>query len=250
MKKCNIKMFNEYFTPLEHFLNLSIKEGLTLSVSYVFFLDKLKNILLKYIDEEYFFIENHKDEYIYLNLILDISKKNATVLSKEIISFLNNSGYFISQSINDFGSKINIQNLTQYKGKEIHIYFNKVFDVPEETPNIIYHATLFDLYENKIKKMGLIPKTQKMVSNDLERLYFINNISDAEYFIHLKYSTLKNKIKNKQYNIDIKKWVILGIDIKSIGKFKLYKDTKMNNSYYTYDTISPYSIRIEKIIDI
>jgi hypothetical protein len=243
------EFFNKHTNTFNQFLNLTMKEGLINSVSYEVFIEKLTTILLKYTSNDYFFIDNKNDEYVYLNLILvGLNKKEKYNLFKEIQSFLNNSGYFISQVVNDNGFKIDMVNLEI--NNELHIFFNKRFDIPTNTPNILYHTTLKEYYDNKIKNIGLIPKTQKMVSDDLERLYFTDNLNDAEKFIDLKYITLRKKYKNISMfkNIDLKKWTILAIDVKSLGDIKIYKDTKMENSYYTYQTIPPYSIRIEKEI--
>ena len=49
--------------------------------------------------------------------------------------------------------------------------------------------------------------------------------------------------------MDINKWVVLEIDITSIPDIKLYEDPKMFNSYYTYDFIPSYAIRIKQRIN-
>lgn len=115
---------------------------------------------------------------------------------------------------------------------------------------ILYHLTLKDFYDKKIKLKGLIPKSQHMVSNDLDRLYLSSDVNDIYNFITEKRLFLKKKYKNieEQYIPNLDNWVILKIDLSSLPIFKLYKDTKMNNSYYTYDTIPFHAIGIEKEI--
>lgn len=244
--------FNKEANFFDKFLNLSMKEGLIQSVSYEMFVDKLKNLLLKYIDEEYFYLTNYKDEYINLSLVIsDINKKKRYNLSNELFSLLNNTGYFISQAVDEMGNKIDLKTITPKKGSDVFIYFNKKFDVPMNTPDILYHVTTKNIYEEKIKNIGIVPKTQRMVSEDLDRIYLIDDINKAHDFCVEKRHHIKKKynIKIQKYDINIDNWVILGIDIKSINQIKLYKDTKMDNSYYTFENIPPFAIRVEKDIN-
>jgi hypothetical protein len=249
----DFKHFNKEANFFNKFLNLSMKEGLILSVSYNMFIEKLKNLLLKYIDEEYFHITNNKEEYIILSLMIyNLNKKDRYKLSNELFSLLNNNGYFISQAIDELGDKIDLKTLMPSKGDDIFIYFNKKFDVPMGTPDILYHVTTKTNYEEKIKSVGIVPKTQKMVSNDLDRVYLIDDINKAYDFCVEKRHFIKKKygIKIQKYGINIDDWVILGVDMKAINKIKLYKDTKMDDSYYTFENIPPFSIRVEKEVNL
>jgi len=230
------KFFNENATPFRQFLHLKMKEGLIHSVGYVFFIDKLKALIKKYnLDHEIF----QKEEYVKVSI--DIKEK---FFINELISLENNTGYFKSAIINKDGNKIK-----KLSKGVFTIFFNKRFDIPANSPDYLYHATSKHYYE-KIKLTGLYPKTQKMISDDLERLYLTDNLAEALSFCTDKRFFIKDKYKKDiLFDMNIDEWLILLIDIKSIQDFKLYKDTKMNNSYYTYDVIPAYAIRIEKEIN-
>jgi hypothetical protein len=221
-------------------------------VLYDIFIEKLKKLLLKYIEEDCFYLTNKNDEYIILSLVIsEISKSVRYKLSNELFSLLNSTGYFISQAVDEMGNKIDLKTLTPSKGGDVFVYFNKKFDIPMNTPDILYHVTTKKIYDEKIKRIGIVPKTQKMVSEDLDRIYLTDDINKAHDFCVEKRHFIKKKYNNKaqKYNIDVDNWVILGVDIKSINKIKIYKDTKMDNSYYTFENIPVYSIRVEKYIN-
>jgi hypothetical protein len=246
----HLKYFNNDFDLFHHLTYLSMKEGLIYSANYDIFKEKLNNLMLLYLDNDYFYIDIKEDKYISLYFDKsDLSKKNIFNLTKKITNLNNTLGYFISLAVDENGFRINSLSL---KGgnNNIIFYFNKIFDIPENTPMILYHLTLKDFYDKKIKLKGLIPKSQHMVSNDLDRLYLSSDVNDIYNFITEKRLFLKKKYKNieEQYIPNLDNWVILKIDLSSLPIFKLYKDTKMNNSYYTYDTIPFHAIGIEKEI--
>jgi hypothetical protein len=248
----HLKYFNDDFDLFHHLTYLSMKEGLIYSATYDIFKEKLNNLMLSYLNDEYIFIDIKNDEYISLYFDKsELSKKNIFDLTKKITNLNNTLGYFISLAVDDNGFKIDSLSL---KGgnNNIILYFNKIFDIPENTPLILYHLTLKDFYIKKIKLKGLIPKSQHMVSNDLDRLYLSSDINELCNFIPEKRIFLKKKYRNigEQHIPNLDNWVILKIELSSLPFFKLYKDTKMNNSYYTYDTIPFHAIGIEKEINL
>lgn len=251
----NIKDFDIYFNNdfnfFYHLMYLEMKEGLIHSVDYEKFKEKLNNLLLLYFEEDYFYINIKNDEYISLYFDKSsLSKNQIFNLTKQITQLNNTLGYFISKSVDDNSFEINNLTLNGGNSENIIFYFSKIFDIPENTPYIIYHLTLKEFYEKKIKNKGLNPKSQHMVSNDLDRLYLSSDINELYDFIAEKRNFLKNRYKKIKdiFKPDLDNWLILKIDLSSIPVFKLYKDTKMDNSYYTYESIPFHAIGIEKEI--
>jgi len=235
----DFKFFNEDGTFFKNLLHLTMKEGLIHSVDYETFQNKLENLLKKH---NLNYDLSLKTEYV--KLLVDI--KNKKQFNDELTSLLNNTGYFKSTIIDE--NEHIIKSLLS-KGLTFIIFFNKRFDVPIDTPEYLFHATT-KYYYQKIKKSGLSPKSQKMVSNDLDRIYLTNELSEALGFCTDKRFYIKNKYKNNDlFNMNIDEWVVLLIDIKSIPEIKLYKDTKMDNSYYTYNFIPSYAIKIKQEVN-
>jgi hypothetical protein len=237
------KFFNEDSSLYDKFYSLSIKEGLIHSVDYDFFIEKLNNLLNQY-DVE--FNIQQKDEYVelYVNLKNIIHKD----FDKKIQELLNNCGYFTSNLI-DTQIDNKIKSILISKNDEFIYFFQKRFDVPKDTPKILLHSTTKYYYE-KIKRTGLSPKSQKMISDDLDRLYLTDNLAEALDFCTQKRFFYKGKYKDmKLFDMNIDSWVVLEIDIYSIPDIKLYEDPKMSNSYYTYDFIPFYAIKVKKEID-
>lgn len=239
----DFKFFNEDANYFDKFFHLTMKEGLIRSVDYDIFSEKLKNTLNKF-DCEY----DIKTTDEYVKLIINVKNINKKYFVKQLMDIVNNMGYFKSNLI-DLVANNKIKSILSSKNNNFLIFFQKRFDVPQNTPDRLYHATTKHYYE-KIKNTGLTTKSQKMISDDLDRLYLTDNLAEALDFCTQKrffYKQKYNKIEN--FNMNIDDWLILEIDISSIPDIKLYKDEKMNNSYYTYDFIPWYAIKIFKEID-
>jgi len=234
--------FNEEADYFHNHFYLAMKEGLIHSVDYDFFCEKLDNLIKSYnIKYEIKKLEG------YISLSIDISNVNKKQFNKELTSFMHNMGYFKPSIIDNNG--LEIKSIMISKDTIFNITFQKRFDVPDGTPDILYHATTKYYYE-KIKKIGLVPKSQNMISNDVDRVYLTDNLSDAKEFCAEKRKFFKNKYdKTELFNMNIDEWVILEVDISSIPDFKLYKDPKMKNSYYTYESILSYAIRVKERVN-
>lgn len=236
----NFNFFNDDASYFDKFFNLSMKEGLIHSIDYNLFIEKLKNILntqnINY---------NIKDTDEYVELHINLKDVNHKKFNNLLYSLLNNAGYFISKLI-DIKQDKEIKSILISKNDEFLIYFQKRFDIPKKISGNLYHSTTKHYYE-KIKRTGLSPKTQKMISNDLDRIYLTDNLAEALDFCTQKRFFYKKKYKDTPlFDMNINDWVVLEIDIFSIPDIKIYEDPKMENSYYTYDFIPFYAIKIKK----
>lgn len=180
----------------------------------------------------------------------------------------------------------NISFETFIKSDILRIYIDKIYDIPIEIQNLkthygtkviyLYHVTYKDIYEKEIRKNGLIPTKKEMVSHEPKgKVYFFTNKEDCYKFIREKkrYEQTKESLFNDEYfsylenhynefqkynysieykklfeNINYDKFVILKIDIHSVGPIKIYKDRKETerDAYYTYDSIPYWSIKLEE----
>lgn len=96
---------------------------------------------------------------------------------------------------------------------------------------ILYHIT-DEKYLNKIKQIGLIPKSKSKISVHPDRIYLMLNREDVDVL----YSNI---------DIDIDNPVILEVDISNLN-LKLYSDPNMPNAVYTLSNIPPKNIKITK----
>lgn len=168
----------------------------------------------------------------------------------DVKTMLNNLGWFIS-----------IMNIEIDKEKITYKYDEKIlknaFDNPNtksiklkceakfdfkvnKIPDTLYHLAPLSNWE-KIKKIGLVPKSRSKVSEHPERVYLTDTPKDAE------------QLGNKFYQLTGNdKWVLLKIDTHKVpgGYLKLYQDPNYKGKgYYTLNNIIPFAIEKVKDID-
>lgn len=114
--------------------------------------------------------------------------------------------------------------------------FEKKYDEIIDVPEFIYHITDIK-YLNKIKSIGLTPKTKAKVSDHPERVYFSLN---KKYALNL-WEKMKIFVQKE-------KGIILTIDTKGLDN-TFYNDPNFaNKGVYTYNNIPPTNIiNIESI---
>lgn len=149
----------------------------------------------------------------------------------------NKTNTFAFRDINKFEDDIK-------KCDKILIYFESKFDIEIEKPNIAYHV-FCDLNLNKIKKIGLIPKSLNKISSHPERIYMTKNIIDAiDIGNKLKKTNLLNDINNKYNNIN---YGIVEIDLSDID-VNCYMDSKYKNGFYVLSNISKNDLKFLDIV--
>lgn len=123
---------------------------------------------------------------------------------------------------------------------EIVIQYEARFDEDANlTQDILYHLTPDTRYE-KIKRMGLVPKSKSRIATHPERVYLFGDLNDVGWLSADLYDSEPEDAKKY-----IKKYYLLKIDLATIkDKVKLYKDPNMEDAYYTTNTIPPIYISL------
>jgi hypothetical protein len=162
-------------------------------------------------------INTGEDNEIYLERLINYNNVN---------HLLNTLGYHISYII---------QNNKQIKLNELDINQDYIlcaepkYDIKVVVPKIIFHATL-SKYVNKIKKIGIIPKSNNKISLHPDRIYFSIKIEDAIKFAEY----LENKYETSSAIV-----VISTIELDN----NFYSDINFKDSgVYTLNNISPKNI--------
>lgn len=103
--------------------------------------------------------------------------------------------------------------------------------------SVLYHVSPI-YYAEKIKHIGLTPRSRNGVFDYPDRTYFI--IGSAKEIIPHVVSELDSSLTNKMNN---GKYCIITLDLNRIPEnVKFYLDPNAKYSVYTYDNISPNSI--------
>ena len=202
-----------------------IGEGLIKTVNPKRFVDVLekwnKNIKIKYHNDgenlgfvSIFFLERRKE------------------LVDKINKLMNNYGYFPSTwfDINNNRMGNYLEGVDYEKLRNIH--YEPKFDI-EYIPQsrYMYHIT-DEKYLDKIKKIGLIPKTNSKIGYHPERIYLAKSINDAKNISDL----MGNFIAKENQ-------VFLKIDLQNLIAFFM-QDGQFYGGVYTMNNIPPSHIEI------
>jgi len=160
---------------------------------------------------------------------------------EEVIKYINNLGWFPS--------------VMSYKDKENNQYRNLKFDLQvlenwfenlkwlvinfeakydfkiEKKFDTLYHITPLKNYE-KIKKIGLSPKSRSKKSYHPERVYLGKNIEDTIELGDLFYQTTGEN-----------EWVLLEVKVENLPYIKFYQDPNFSPGLYTLNNIPPSNIK-------
>jgi hypothetical protein len=154
----------------------------------------------------------------------------------------NLDGNIISKRYDEKEIKLKKKNIST-----VRIEFDSKFDdVVNDEFDKLYHLSIQD-HEVSIMKNGLYPRSKSKLSSHLDRIYLCSNVEDCKILIpqmnihyNDEYNTHHYELGNKKYKKNVK-WIIYEIENKG---FKLYKDPRYINGYYTMDSISPNLIKV------
>jgi predicted acetyltransferase len=210
-------------------------------------LDKIRNILPRLLDSvnlkyDIDYNDDTDDFQIYI--------KNQNIVKnsiKNIVSICESIGYFPSSLLVDNLNLLDefkklkknddfieyIKNYNFHNFNLIYIQFECWLDNIVKVPDFLYHVT--DIKNlNKIKEIGLCPKSKKKISYHPSRIYLTSSIEEARVT-----KSEFEKIKKDKYlilKIDTNK--IIDNDKKLKDVLKLRIDPNYENGYYTLQNIN------------
>lgn len=239
-------MMQQHVPNFEKYFN----EGLIKTVDN----DKTVDILQRALQNWKIERDRYSTEFsnLYLNIdSFDISKKKFSKDIDKIVKLSNVLGWYISfilidgepydnfskkQILKDFKWVRNSPNIST-----VGVKLAKKFDMEVSIPRFVYHATPEKRW-NKIKKIGLIPKSLKQSKN-------ASGYSPRVYLAPETEAYMYASDFEERYNEG--NWMILEIDTKKVPNMKLHKDPEFQDGthWYTTDNIPPLAIKIKEILD-
>lgn len=165
----------------------------------------------------------------------------------KLIQLANNLGYFPSVFIYEKNNETKVEKYSSTKLRQIMdeiepdflaFAFEKKYDEVVTTPKLVYHIT-DKKYLDKIKSIGLTPKTKSKLASHPERIYVSLNKDEA-----------LGLWKKMKVFIPKEQGILLTIDTNKLDNVFYNDPNFMNRGVYTYNNISPQSItNIEPIIE-
>lgn len=219
---------------------LMLYEGLEISYSIPACLMNLNR--LWNIDNTFFYEEENKT--IKMVIQKQVDKKTFDA----VITHINNVlGYFpshITTPTENYKYTYELA-LELLNTDNFGIYFDAKYDVEisnDELPNYIYHISP-SVYDDKIIKIGLAPKTKNKLSTYPARIYF-----------GLTIEAVSGLLTNPPFLRGNSKFTIFKVNFEELNKvrdIRFFKDPiYMPNGIYTYENIPPEYITIIKKLDI
>jgi hypothetical protein len=163
-----------------------------------------------------------------------------------ILKWINNLGYFPSHiSKSKYSLKYDYDNAIHFIEKgNVAIYFDAKYDVEineNKLPKYAYHISPFK-NENKILKIGLVPKSKEKISKHPERIYLANTVDGAE---NLSFAPSFARTNNQFtiFQVDLDK-------LKKHRKIRYFLDPAYDKGFYTYENIPPKYLEVVKRINI
>lgn len=207
--------------------------------------------VVRYIQKKYNLdddsVELHIDDGEYILVSKNLDEK----MFDNVESILKLGGYYQAD-----------ENIDDYYTYE-KIYEENIFDKLKQSGEIqyFYHLTP-SINDNKIQKIGLIPRSRNYRFKYPDRIYllsngdpkFLHNMCATLYqpiFLNMINQVLKKEIKREILDKKrIKEYSVYRIDFSKVENIKLYKDSNVRgfDSYFTMDNIRPEWI--EKIDEI
>ncbi len=205
------------------------------------------------------------------NILIEVASDRESPIHK-LEQFIVKVGWFISiiqigiTSTNNIDQALSTLRTKNYGHAIITIEPTRGIDVV--TPTWIYHVTPSDVWQNKIKHVGLSPRSKSVIALHPSRVYFITTLKAAIRTIptlaaeRIKQSSKEVYNKNKfNPTVYYKNWAILQIDtskipnIRGLGYFKLYKDPNVyeegpHMALYSLNYVPPKAITLVKYVQL
>jgi hypothetical protein len=186
------------------------------------------------------------DEYsgtIRMTICDKIDKKDFDAVLRHIENFL---GYFPAHMVTknqnckfDYNKSVNFLDGSIVFG----IYFDAKYDQEiseKKLPPFMYHISP-SVHENKILKVGLVPKRRDKLSKHPDRIYLTFGENAAE-----------GLLSNKPFVKDVNEFILLEIDVSSLKKVRTVRFFRdpiyAGRGCYTYENIPPQYLTVIKRI--
>lgn len=204
-------------------------------------------------------VDNNVNKFtININNFNKISENKIKLMLDHImVSVVNRGGWFPSYMnlINiDYKEKLTKFNLKYLIKKQqslfkVSIIFESKFgDIIYDVPDKLYHLSIQE-YDEKIKKIGLIPKSKSKLTSHIDRIYLCKTVDDCKSLINQMLLYYEDEKSKNVFDIGKEKYqkntnpIIYEIDNSDKIINKLYDDINYENGYYTTTNIYPEYIR-------
>lgn len=205
------------------------------------------------------FLRYEKDAGEIINMIFDMAYvsgelKLNSLFEKEIINsaiaccYTENTRYINPFNNNELCIEFN-KNYTEEVTDKIYNFFKTHRYHPEGA--VVWHICPKYVYENKIKRTGLLPKAKKKNDrNYLSRIYVFLNKPNNNQLKSVATDFNNAMPKDKGWDNNSNDWVLLKIDLKLAGEpIRFFNDPEYIFSgiaAFTYETIHPRCITVDK----
>jgi len=165
----------------------------------------------------------------------------------DIIKFMDSFGWYPAALASYFrDTKFGNITLSSFiKEKQpFTILFEAKYDTEiTDLPSVAYHVVP-DLYDKKIERYGLTPRTKSKISTHPERIYMLINANgdDIENLCYELFEKLSLESQNR-----VHKYLVLEIDLKKLPNHKFYNDPNFSvggEGIWTFQNIPPIYIKI------
>jgi hypothetical protein len=179
---------------------------------------------------------------VLIKLTIETEYKNKI---NELNKFIENiCGWKLSAILNSNGKVFKKEDdLLDFSDDFVWLQYEPKFDIETnyiDFPNFLYHICPKKNLD-KIKKIGLTPRTKSKIFNYDERIYVCNNIEDL---LELSKMFVKTKDKTSVTDESNFTFYILQLNIKSIlFPIRIFKDPNFKNGYYTLENVQPQYIK-------
>lgn len=219
--------------------------------------------------EHAFHVYIFPEEYDPNNLLVHLNTRYPPDVDKLMQMVIQLGWLVISIEIDDAGpvkgnNSIALIKLKNHQYQQAVLTLEATHGIESVTPRFLYHATLLQVWETKIKQKGLSPKSKSILSTHPERVYFTTTVESAvaaaKVIAQEKLTVAQNqkydpaKFNPGQY---YKIWVILEVDtskipnIRGLSYFRTHEDPNIpkdgqHAAVYSQNYVPPTAIKFVK----
>jgi len=251
-------MYNCGISNCESYLDI-LNEKLYESQLFSSDIDKTISIVSNKFKIDLYKQQNHTIKFH----IVKTKNKNIDIIDnyEKIMDYFKNLGWNFSYVAIDDGAglpkkekNINMSDIKNNSYIDVIVYMSALNDIELLNYNgKLYHVTL-DYLENKINRLGLVPKSNNKINNHSDRVYMFLEYDKYVIDSFIKTSIIKTYLNllDKHYNT-YAKFNVYEIDLNTVkNNLRMFYDPYFTNNIavYTLNSIPPYSLSIVDTITI